>query len=191
LIGAGQSLSEGYLDIKDILAIRGLREAQIYLVNEIQRVYESQGIPIHDKHFEIIVRKMSDKVVIEQEGDTSFIVGEIVSSFRFEEENKNVLAQGGRPAVGRVSILGVTRSAMYADSWLSAASFQGTTSALTMASIKGQVDHLLGLKENVIIGRLIPVTEGLLNKYYHPELVQPELEAEVEAQPEPIVENQA
>jgi len=184
LIGSGQSLSEGYLDIKDILAIRGLREAQIYLVNEIQRVYESQGIPIHDKHFEIIVRKMSDKVVIEQEGDTAFIVGEIVSTFRFEEENREVLAQGGRPAIGRVSILGVTRSAMYADSWLSAASFQGTTTALTSASIKGQVDRLLGLKENVIIGRLIPVTQQLLDKYYG----NKEVEIPQEAVEAPVVE---
>ncbi len=166
LIGAGKTLCEGYLDIKEILAVKGLREAQMYLVNEIQKVYESQGIIIHDKHFEVIVRKMSDKVIIEQEGDTSFIVGEVVSKFRYEEENKKVLAQGGRPAIGRVSILGVTRSAMHTDSWLSSASFQGTTTALMDASIKGQVDHLLGLKENVIIGRLIPVTKELLNKYY-------------------------
>lgn len=166
LIGAGKTLCEGYLDIKEILAVKGLSDAQMYLLDEIQKVYESQGIIIHDKHFEVIIRKMSDKVIIEQEGDTSFIVGEVVSKFRFGEENKKVLAQGGRPAVGRVSILGVTRSAMHTDSWLSSASFQGTTTALMDASIKGQVDHLLGLKENVIIGRLIPVTKDLLHKYY-------------------------
>lgn len=167
LIPAGTTLCEGYLDIKDILLVRGLRDAQLYLLNEIQKVYESQGIVIHDKHFEVIIRKMSDKVIIEQEGDTSFIIGEVVSRFRYEEENRKVLSQGGRPAIGRVSILGVTRSAMHTDSWLSSASFQGTTGALMDASVKGQVDSLLGLKENVIIGRLIPVTQELLDQYYH------------------------
>ena len=166
LIASGQTLCEGYLDVKEVLSIKGLEEAQTYLLNEIQKVYESQGIVIHDKHFEIIIRKMSDKVIIENEGDTKFIVGEVVSMYRFERENKKVLAQGGRPAVGRVSILGISRAAMYSDSWLSSASFQGTTTILTSASIKGQVDNLLGLKENVIIGRLIPVTEELLEKYY-------------------------
>lgn len=166
LIAAGQMLCEGYLDISDILEVKGLREAQMYLLDEIQKVYESQGIIIHDKHFEVIIRKMSEKVIIEQEGDTEFIVGEVVSKFRFEYENKHVLAQGGRPAIGRISIMGLIRAAMYTESWLSAASFQGTTNALMKASIKGQVDHMRGLKENVIIGRLIPVTEELLTDYY-------------------------
>lgn len=166
LIPAGQTLCEGYLDIKDVLLIRGLREAQVYLLNEIQAVYESQGIVIHDKHFETIIRKMSDKVIIESEGDTAFVVGEVVPHFVFEQENKKAMAQGGRLAAGRVSILGVTRAAMHVDSWLSSASFQGTTTALTQASIKGQIDHLMGLKENVIIGRPIPVTSELLEKYY-------------------------
>ena len=166
LVPVGYSLCEGYLDIQEILMVKGLREAQIYLLNEIQKVYESQGIPIHDKHFEVIIRKMSDKVVVESEGDTKFITGEVSSKYRFDRENKKVLSQGGRPAVGRVSILGVTRASTFSDSWLSASSFQNTTTILTQASIKGQVDGLLGLKENVIIGRLIPVTETLLNKYY-------------------------
>ncbi len=166
LISAGQPLCEGYLDIKDILTIRGVKEAQIYLLNEIQKVYESQGITIHDKHFEVIVRKMSDKMIIQNEGDTEFIVGEIASRFRFEEENKRVLSEGGRPATAQVTILGVTKAAMHSDSWLSAASFQGTTNVLTQASIRGQIDYLYGLKENVIIGRLIPVTKELLDKYY-------------------------
>ena len=109
---------------------------------------------------------MSDKLIIENEGDTEFIVGEVVSKFRFEEENKRVLSEGGRPAIGQVAILGVTRAAMYSDSWLSAASFQGTTNALTEASIRGQIDYLYGLKENVIIGRPIPVTKELLDRYY-------------------------
>ena len=166
LVTVGTPLSEGYLAINDILTIKGLRAAQLYLVDEIQRVYESQGINIHDKHFEVIVRKMSDKVIIEDEGDTSFIKDEVVSKIRFEEENKKILAQGGKPAIGKVSILGITRAAIYTDSWLSAASFEQTTNVLGSAAIKGQIDYLLGLKENVIIGRLIPVTKELMEKYY-------------------------
>ncbi|NTU46180.1 DNA-directed RNA polymerase subunit beta' [Candidatus Roizmanbacteria bacterium] len=166
LIVAGTALSEGHLDVHDVLAIKGLQPAQTYLVDEIQKVYESQGIAIHDKHFEVIVRKMSDKIVIEDEGDTAFIKDEVVSKIRFEEENKKVLAIGGKPAVGKVSILGITRAAIYTDSWLSAASFEQTTSVLSSAAIKGQVEYLLGLKENVIIGRLIPVTAELIDKYY-------------------------
>lgn len=166
LVATGTPLSEGYLNVSDILAIKGLQAAQLYLVDEIQKVYESQGIAIHDKHFEVIVRKMSDKVVIDDEGDTLFVKDEIVSKIRFEEENKKVLAQGGKPAVGKVSILGITRAAIYTDSWLSAASFEQTTSVLSASAIKGQIDYLLGLKENVIIGRLIPVTKDLIEKYY-------------------------
>ncbi len=166
LISVGTAMSEGYLDIDDILAIKGLRSAQIYLLDEIQDVYESQGIAIHDKHFEVIIRKMSDKVIIEDEGDTSLIKDEVVSKIRFSEENKRVLSKGERPASGKVSILGITRAAIHTDSWLSAASFEQTTSVLSSAAIKGQTDYLLGLKENVIIGRLIPVTSELINKYY-------------------------
>jgi len=166
LISVGVALSEGYLDIDDVLAIKGLRAAQIYLLDEIQNVYESQGIAIHDKHFEVIIRKMSDKVIIEDEGDTSLIKDEVVSKIRFGEENKRVLSKGERPASGKVSILGITRAAIHTDSWLSAASFEQTTSVLSSAAIKGQTDYLLGLKENVIIGRLIPVTQDLISKYY-------------------------
>ncbi len=166
LITAGMPLSEGYLDIKDVLGIKGLRSAQLYLLHEIQKVYESQGIIIHDKHFETIIRKMSDKVIIEDEGDTEFIKDEVVSRIRFEEENKKMLAQGAKPAVGKISILGITRAAIYTDSWLSASSFEQTTNVLSNAAIKGQEDYLLGLKENVIIGRLIPVNKELIDKYY-------------------------
>lgn len=166
LIGKGTALSEGYLDVNDVLAIKGLRSAQIYLLGEIQKVYESQGILIHDKHFESLIRKMSEKIIIEDEGDTSFIKDEVVSRLRFEEENKKILAQGGKPTVGKVSILGITKAAIYTDSWLSSASFEQTTNVLSTAAVKGQVDYLLGLKENVIIGRLIPVTKDLIEKYY-------------------------
>jgi len=166
LVIKGTSLSEGYLDVDDVLAIRGLRAAQQYLLNEVQKVYESQGITIHDKHFEVIIRKMSDKVIIEDEGETSFIKDEVVSKIRFEEENKKIIAQGGKAAIGRISILGITKAAIYTDSWLSAASFEQTTNVLSSAAIKNQTDYLLGLKENVIIGRLIPVTAELIEKYY-------------------------
>ncbi len=166
LVATGTALSEGYLNVRDILSIKGLRHAQQYLLDEVQKVYESQGIAIHDKHFEVIIRKMSDKVIIDDEGDTSFIKDEVVSKVRFEEENKKILAQGGKPASGRISILGITRAAIYTDSWLSAASFEQTTGVLSAAAIKGQVDYLLGLKENVIIGRLIPVNQELMDKYY-------------------------
>lgn len=165
LIPEGTQISEGYLNIKDILSIKGLQYAQLYLLNEVQEVYESQGIGIHDKHFEIIIRKMSDKVIIEDPGDTDFTSNEVVSRIKFEEENKKSLASGGKPAVGKVTIFGITRAAIYTDSWLSAASFERTTNVLSKSAIKGQVDHLLGLKENVIIGRLIPVTEQLIDKY--------------------------
>ncbi|OGM15896.1 DNA-directed RNA polymerase subunit beta' [Candidatus Woesebacteria bacterium RBG_19FT_COMBO_42_9] len=158
LIDAGTQLAGGALDIKEILSIRGLREAQEYLVNEIQKVYESQGIPINDKHFEVIVRKMSDEVRIVTPGDTHLLPGEIVDKATFEEENEKVLAAGGGPASAQQVVLGITRRALYTESWLSAASFEQTTDVLTEAALLGREDRLLGLKENVIIGRLIPVT---------------------------------
>ena len=166
LVSKGSALSEGSLDVNDVLSIRGLHAAQLYLLGEVQKVYESQGIGIHDKHFEVIIRKMSEKIIIEDEGDTSFIKDEVVSFIRFEEENKKTMSQGAKPAVGKVSILGITKAAIHTDSWLSSASFEQTTNVLSQAAIKGQVDYLMGLKENVIIGRLIPVTEDLINKYY-------------------------
>ncbi len=158
LVGIGTQLASGSLDIKDILQIRGLQAAQEYLIEELQNVYESQGIPIHDKHFEVLVRRMSDKVRIETSGDTTLLPGEFISKTRFEEENTRVLAEGGEPATAQVVILGLTRVSLYTDSWLSAASFQETTNVLTDASLEGKEDKLIGLKENVIIGRLIPVT---------------------------------
>lgn len=157
-VEAGTQLASGVLDIKEVLSVKGLRAAQEYLIAEIQNVYESQGIPIHDKHFEVIVRKMSDKVRIKTPGETIFLPGELVSQMRFEEENARVEQEGGEKATGQVVMLGITRASLYTDSWLSAASFQSTTSILTDASIAGKVDNLMGLKENVIIGRLIPVS---------------------------------
>ena len=158
IVEAGSALAKGALDVKDILSIKGLRAAQEYIVNEIQKVYESQGIPINDKHVEVIVRKMSDEVRIVTTGDTPFLPGELTSRASFDGENEKVLAAGGEPSSAQQVILGITRRALYTDSWLSAASFEQTTDVLTEASLLGREDNLVGLKENVIIGRLIPVT---------------------------------
>lgn len=157
-IEAGTALAKGPLDIKEILLINGLRSAQEYLVAELQKVYESQGIGINDKHFEVIARKMSDEVRVVTAGDTVFLPGELSSRATFESENEKVLAAGGEPATAQQIILGITRRSLYTESWLSAASFEQTTDVLTESSLLSREDKLLGLKENVIIGRLIPVT---------------------------------
>ena len=159
LIDSGTALAQGSLDLKEILNIRGLRSTQTYLVDELQLVYESQGIPINDKHFEVIVRKMSDEVRIITSGDTPLLPWELVDKAVFEEENEKVLAAGGEPATAQQVILGITRRAIFTESWLSAASFQQTTDVLTTSALLAKEDKLIGLKENVIIGRLIPVTE--------------------------------
>ena len=161
-VTAGTQLCEGYLDPRDVLKISGLKSAQHYLISQIQSVYEPQGISIHYKHFETIIRKMSDKVMIETPGDTTLMPGDLVSKLRFEEENASVISEGGEPASAREIILGVTKASLVTDSWLSAASFQETTQVLTDASLEGRVDNLIGLKENVIVGRLIPVREEFI-----------------------------
>jgi DNA-directed RNA polymerase subunit beta' len=158
-VEAGEPLTSGHLDLKILLETKGLRAVQQYIISELQRVYESQGAPINDKHFETIVRKMSEKVRIQTPGDTSLLPGELVDKVRFAEENAKVLAEGGEPATAAVVILGITRAALYTESVLSAASFQETTSVLTDAATSGKIDYLRGLKENVIIGRLIPTGE--------------------------------
>lgn len=158
LVDVGTQLASGSLDIKEILAIKGLRAAQEYLIGEIQKVYENQGIPINDKHFEVMVRKMSDEVRVLTSGDTPFLPGDLVDKAIFEEENEKILAEGGEPASAQQVILGITRRALYTESWLSAASFEQTTSVLTTSSLMAKEDRLVGLKENVIIGRLIPVS---------------------------------
>ncbi len=158
LVTAGGQLASGSLDLKDVLAVRGLFGAQRCLIDELQSVYESQGIPINDKHFEVIVRRMSDKVRIESSGDTVFLPGEFIARARFDEENGRMIAYGGEPATAQITILGVSRSSLYTGSWLSAASFERTTEVLTDAAIRSLEDPLTGLKENVIIGRLIPTS---------------------------------
>ena len=158
IIEAGTPLAIGSLDMKEILAIKGLRATQEYLVSELQKVYESQGIGINDKHFEVIARKMSDEIRVVTAGDTVFLPGELASKATFESENEKTLAAGGEPASASQTILGITRRSLYTESWLSAASFEQTTDVLTESSLMAREDKLLGLKENVIIGRLIPVT---------------------------------
>jgi len=158
LVEVGEQLSSGFLDLQEVLKVRGLRGSQLYMLDEIQRVYESQGIPINDKHFEVIIRKMSEKIQIDTAGDTTLTIGEVVDRDTFEEVNSGVLAEGGEAATGSVTILGITKAALHTESWLSAASFQRTTQVLTNSATQGDIDELRGLKENVIIGRLIPTS---------------------------------
>ncbi len=175
---AGDRLCEGSVDPHDILRILGVFEVQAYLVNEIQEVYRLQGVKINDKHIEIIVRQMLQKVMIEFSGDTNFLEGEKVDKIKFLEENSRVIAEGGEPATAEPLLLGITRASLSTESFISAASFQETTRVLTEAAISGKVDNLLGLKENVIIGHLIPAGTGIEKyrdvKVVHEEEEQPE-----------------
>ena len=155
-INAGDPLTSGPLNPHDILRIRGKEALQSYIVDQVQAVYQSQGVTIHDKHIEIILRQMLRRVQVTEPGDTELIPGEVVDKFTFQEQVGKVLAEGGEPATAEQVLLGVTRASLRTDSFLSAASFQETTRVLTEAAVKGQQDYLLGLKENVIIGRLIP-----------------------------------
>ena len=177
-LSAGDPLMDGPLNPHDILAVLGEKELQRYLVNEIQEVYRLQGVAISDKHIEVIVRQMLRWVRIEDVGDTNFLLEQQVDRFRFNEENERVLAEGGRPAIGRPLLLGITKASLSTDSFISAASFQETTRVLTEASINGAIDTLRGLKENVIVGRLIPAGTGL--EYYRGVQLSPELEEAAE-----------
>src|SRR5437899_5049063 len=154
----------------------GGRELQKDLVNEVQEVYRLQGVTINDKHIEIIVRQMLRRVRIEEVGDTDFVVGELVDKFVFQEENERVIGQGKRPATAKPVLLGITKASLSTDSFISAASFQETTRVLTEAAISGKTDDLRGLKENVIVGRLIPAGTGL-NNYTRVEVLTPGGEA--------------
>ena len=153
---AGDALVDGPLDLRELLDIRGLEGLQHYLVDEVQEVYRSQGVSIHDKHIEVILRQMLRRVQVETAGDTEFIPGDVVDKFRFQDQNAHVLAEGGEPATAKTLLLGVSKAALTTDSFLSKASFQETTKVLTMAAVASDRDWLRGLKENVIIGRLIP-----------------------------------
>jgi DNA-directed RNA polymerase subunit beta' len=175
-VKAGEALMDGSPNPHDYLAVLGDRELQKYLVNEVQEVYRLQGVTINDKHIEIIVRQMLRRVRIEEVGDTDFVVGELIDKFAFQEENERVLGQGKRPATAKPVLLGITKASLSTDSFISAASFQETTRVLTEAAISGKTDDLRGLKENVIVGRLIPAGTGLTN-YTRVEVLTPGGEA--------------
>jgi DNA-directed RNA polymerase subunit beta' len=160
-VHAGEPLMDGSANPHDILDILGPKELQKYLVDEVQEVYRLQGVSINDKHIEVIVRQMLRKVKVEDPGDTDFLIGSQVDKMAFAEENERALAKGGAPAVGKPILLGITKASLSTDSFISAASFQETTRVLTEAAITGKTDDLLGLKENVIVGRLIPAGSGL------------------------------
>jgi DNA-directed RNA polymerase subunit beta' len=155
-VQAGQQLTEGLINPQDLLRIMGREAVQEYLVNEVQQVYRTQGVNIHDKHIETIIRQMLRKVRIEEPGETDLLPEALVDRFIYEEINAKVLAEGGEPATARPALLGITKASLNTDSFLSAASFQETTRVLTEAAVSGKTDKLLGLKENVIIGKLIP-----------------------------------
>ncbi len=160
-VKAGESLMDGAVNPHSILDILGPKELQRYLVDEVQKVYRLQGVSINDKHIEIIVRQMMRKIKIEDPGDTTFLVGEQVDRMVFLEENERVRAEGGKPAKGKPMLLGITKASLSTYSWVSAASFQETTRVLTEAALEGKVDELRGLKENVIMGRIIPAGTGM------------------------------
>ena len=160
-VEAGEQLCDGNIDPHDVLQILGEQALQSYLVNEIQEVYRLQGVNINDKHIGVIIRQMMKKIEIMQVGDTNFIFGQQIDRYKFNQENKKVIREGGQPAIARPLLLGITKASLNIDSFISAASFQETTRVLTNASIKGSRDHLHGLKENVIIGHLIPAGTGI------------------------------
>ncbi|HZT66549.1 MAG TPA: DNA-directed RNA polymerase subunit beta' [Acidimicrobiales bacterium] len=174
-IQAGDALVEGPKDPKELLEIKGIRETQQYLVEEVQKVYRDQGVSIHDKHIELIVRQMLRRVSVAEPGDSPFLPGERVDSRIYAEVNRGLVTEGKRPAEGRPELMGITKASLATDSWLSAASFQETTRVLTEAAIEGKSDQLFGLKENIIIGKLIPAGTGM-TRYRSVELEAPEAE---------------
>jgi DNA-directed RNA polymerase subunit beta' len=160
-VAAGDALVEGPKDPKQLLEVKGIRETQQYLVEEVQKVYRDQGVSIHDKHIELIVRQMLRRVLVAEPGDAPFLPGERVDAQKYAEVNRELVQEGKRPAEGRPELMGITKASLATDSWLSAASFQETTRVLTEAAIEGRSDHLFGLKENIIIGKLIPAGSGM------------------------------
>ena len=187
---AGDELTEGSVNPHDILRIKGVRAVQDYMLREVQRVYRLQGVEISDKHIEVLVRQMLKKIRIEDNGDTEFLPGTLVDVLDFEEVNEQLEKEGKTPAEGKQVMLGITKASLATDSFLSAASFQETTKVLTEAAIKGKVDHLVGLKENVIIGKLIPAGTGL-KRYSAIKLDTGMPEEEEEEVTEDITENDA
>jgi len=186
-VEAGDRLTEGSVNPHDILKIKGIRGVQMYLVHEVQEVYRSQGVEINDKHIEVVIRQMLRKRKVENPGDTELLPGSLVDLMELEDENQRVEAEGGTPAVARPVLLGITKASLATESFLSAASFQETTRVLTDAAIKGKRDDLIGLKENVIIGKLIPAGTGM-PKYRAIDIQNLEAEAASEAENPPAVE---
>ncbi len=160
-ITAGEAMIEGPRDPKELLEIKGVRDTQRYLVEEVQRVYRDQGVSIHDKHIELIVRQMTRRVLVQDAGDSDFLPGESIDSRVYAEANRQLVGEGKRPAEARPQLMGITKASLATDSWLSAASFQETTRVLTEAAIESRSDGLVGLKENIIVGKLIPAGTGL------------------------------
>ena len=178
-LDAGDELTEGSVNPHDILRIKGVNAVQDYMLREVQRVYRLQGVEINDKHIEVIVRQMMKKIRIEDNGDTELLPGTMVDILDFEDINEEMIAQGKEPAEGKQVMLGITKASLATNSFLSAASFQETTKVLTEAAIKGKVDPLIGLKENVIIGKLIPAGTGM-KRYRNVKLDTGEDEYEME-----------
>ncbi len=175
-VGAGDALVEGPKDPKELLEVKGIRETQQYLVDEVQKVYRDQGVSIHDKHIELIVRQMLRRVLVAEPGDAPFLPGERVDSQVYAEVNRELVEEGKTPAEGRPELMGITKASLATESWLSAASFQETTRVLTEAAIEGRSDQLFGLKENIIIGKLIPAGSGMQH-YRNIRLEMPDAEA--------------
>ena len=187
ILEAGDALTEGSVNPHDILKIKGVRAAQDYMLREVQRVYRLQGVEINDKHIEVIVRQMLKKVRVENNGDSSFLPGTLVNVLEFEEVNEQLEKEGKEPAEGKQVMLGITKASLATDSFLSAASFQETTKVLTEAAIKGKVDRLIGLKENVLIGKLIPAGTGMKqyrNVHLSTDGMVPEVEEDLEDEEE-------
>jgi DNA-directed RNA polymerase subunit beta' len=182
---AGDRLCEGPIDPHDILTIKGPNAVQEYLVNEVQGVYRLQGVKINDKHIEVIIRQVLQKVRVLDVGDTNFLEGEVIDRIRLLDENNRALNEGGNPATYEPLLLGITKASLSTESFISAASFQETTRVLTEAAINGKIDYLLGLKENVIIGRLIPAGTGL-ERYNEVEIVEDEKADEIEEKIETV-----
>ena len=157
----GTQLTAGAINPSDLLVTKGLKGLQQYLLTEVISVYRSQDVKVNDKHIEIIIRQMLKKVKIEDSGDTNLLTGDVIDIAKCEEENERVLREGGRPAIARRILLGITKASLSTESFLSASSFQETSRVLTDAALKGKVDNLIGIKENVIIGKLIPAGTGL------------------------------
>ena len=187
VLEAGDELTEGSVNPHDILRIKGVRAAQDYMLREVQRVYRLQGVEINDKHIEVIVRQMLKKIRVENNGDSSFLPGTLVNVLEFEEVNEQLEKEGKEPAEGKQVMLGITKASLATDSFLSAASFQETTKVLTEAAIKGKVDRLIGLKENVLIGKLIPAGTGMKqyrNVHLSTDGMVPEVEEDLEDEEE-------